>query len=235
MSASIKSVKNAREAHHLSGESGELSAEGASADPAHRSHHHSSRRSRCHRVGEQCPASGAAADAISSIVSTIIRNRRSNQPAGIECVNRIGPAGEQGRGLPWVADEVRKLAERSTAVSTQEIAEVIRQIQSGTREVTAEITASVDKQLAKAPNWLPTLRPPWLASGPGRRSGGLVVNDIPAALAEQTTAGADIARNVEQIAGMAENNERAVSRGPRCKRSAAIGRSWLRSVDQIRL
>jgi methyl-accepting chemotaxis protein len=106
-----------------------------------------------------------------------------------------------------VADEVRKLAER-TSKATQEISSMIENMQSRTDNAITAMEAAVNKADGGAV----------LASQAGEainkiKEGSakvvLVVNDISVSLMEQSTASNDIAKHVEQVAQMAEENNAA--------------------------
>jgi len=118
-------------------------------------------------------------------------------------------AGEQGRGFAVVADEVRKLAERTTR-STQEVADVISAIQNETRHAVGDM-AQIAKQVTE------NAQSAWQAGEsiiPIREGSDRVVeasSDIATALKEQSTASELIAKQVEVIASMSEENTAAMS------------------------
>lgn len=116
-------------------------------------------------------------------------------------------AGEHGRGFAVVADEVRKLAEQSTRSAveidsvTQTVGEKTTIVESAMLEGNASLTTArnlmqhVTEALTSAEGAVLETR------------GGL--NDISSALAEQASATNMIAKNVEHIAEMAEENTAA--------------------------
>ena len=112
--------------------------------------------------------------------------------------------GEQGRGFAVVADEVRKLAERTTA-STKEIAKTIEEIQGGTQNAVRSMVGGVEKVrsgTALAQQAGESIRE--IESGTQRVVG--VVGDITESLREQSVTSSEIARNIEKIARMVEEN-----------------------------
>ena len=111
-------------------------------------------------------------------------------------------AGEQGRGFAVVADEVRKLAER-TANATTEIAGLIATVQGETRGAVVEMEQMVplvqrSMDLARAANG--TLHEIHRLAGSSLEN----VEEVAHATRQQASATTEIARNVEQIAQMAE-------------------------------
>ncbi|TNC98374.1 MAG: methyl-accepting chemotaxis protein [Gallionellaceae bacterium] len=117
-------------------------------------------------------------------------------------------AGEQGRGFAVVADEVRKLAEKS-AQSASEIDQVTNSLNKKSGDVEATVRQGL-RSLQTTQDQVGRV------SGVLTEAGNLVersnhgVSDIASSINEQSLASAEIARNVEKIAQMSEENHAAV-------------------------
>ena len=110
-------------------------------------------------------------------------------------------AGEQGRGFAVVADEVRKLAERTTA-ATQEIGEMIKEIQSVTSMAVESMHAGT-KEVESGVE---------LANNSGRSLQNILetitrvtdmIQHIATAAEQQSSAGEEISSTIESVASVA--------------------------------
>ncbi len=147
-------------------------------------------------------------DEIGSIVGVIKEIADQTNLLALNAAIEAARAGEQGRGFAVVADEVRKLAERTTT-STKEVADVISAIQQETRNavddmhrIVGEVTANADSARQAGEQIIQI------------REGASKVLDasseIEDALKEQSIASSQIAKQVEVIASMSEENASAM-------------------------
>ena len=117
-------------------------------------------------------------------------------------------AGEQGRGFAVVADEVRKLAER-TSNATRDIGQRIEGVRvdvGGMIDAMATTSGQAASSLSDAGEAVEDLRRVEVNA----RQTLVLIRDIAAASQEQSEAGQNIARDIEQVAQLADANEHLV-------------------------
>jgi methyl-accepting chemotaxis protein len=192
-----------REAERISRESGELSRQSNAVIQQSLGQ----MRSIAESVKQSATVRGALSgqsNEISAIINAIKDVADQTNLLALNAAIEAARAGELGRGFAVVADEVRKLAERTTA-STQSITGTIAQIQVNTCDavesmergvIQVDAGVALGSEAGQAISRVQT----------GSEHVLTVVNDIASALNEQSTASTEIARSVEKIAQMSEDN-----------------------------
>jgi methyl-accepting chemotaxis protein len=225
--------EHARDAFNASEESGNLSAHGSEIVHA--------ATTEMGQISESVRTSsgiiqqlGQRSNEINTIVNTIKEIADQTNLLALNAAIEAARAGEQGRGFAVVADEVRKLAER-TAHSTNEIANMIAQIQSDTRTAVGSMEDGVKRVNEGAV----------LASQAEESMAQVklsaehvmeVINNISVALNEQSSASNEISQKVEQIAHMTEENDIAVQSNDSAVRALEeLATSLEKSVAHYRL
>lgn len=152
---------------------------------------------------------GSRSQEINDIVNTIRDIADQTNLLALNAAIEAARAGEQGRGFAVVADEVRKLAER-TASSTEEIGTVIDNIRNGIQTMIDNMKES-EAQVIDGVTMASQARDTINNITANSEHVLDLIGNIADALREQSLASQEVAKSVEHIAQMAEENNHAVA------------------------
>jgi methyl-accepting chemotaxis protein len=175
-------------------------------------------------TSEAVGALGKRIDEIGSIAGVIKEIADQTNLLALNAAIEAARAGEQGRGFAVVADEVRKLAERTTG-ATGQIGDLIATIQRESHRTIDDMQTLV-AQVHETADVTRTAGSTMEGIQGGSRRVLDLSRDIRSSLREQSTASELIAKQVEVIASMSEENTATMHR----TREASIDLSGLSGV-----
>jgi len=117
-------------------------------------------------------------------------------------------AGEQGRGFAVVADEVRKLAER-TATSTTDITNMIQPIKGATDAVVTAIQ-KIQQEVSSGNEYNRSAEESLSRIVASTEDVADMARQIAGAVKEQSIASEDVARNMEKLSALSEDNSHSI-------------------------
>ena len=152
----------------------------------------------------QVESMGVHSEAISRITGTIKEIADQTNLLALNAAIEAARAGEQGRGFAVVADEVRKLAERS-AKATEEISVMVQAVQEATTQAVTSMRSGAS-QVDAGVKLVQDARDALLEINSQMSHTLNMVSDISHSSGEQQAAMTSMAKNIEQVASMTDQN-----------------------------